>query len=161
AADLAIDAGDLPAAGRWVAAHARWLDWNGAVLWQPDQHLLRARHAGATGDPAAARAHAETALAHATEPRRPLALLAAHRLLRALDPRANRLTDARAHLDAALALAEACAAPYERALTLLALAELHTVAGKWDRAAAPLDEARGLLEPLAARHALARAAAVE
>ena len=39
------------------------------------------------------------ALAHATEPRQPLALLAAHRLLGELDTDAGRYADAATHLD--------------------------------------------------------------
>ena len=68
--------------GDWIAAHGRWLAWSGAVLWQSDHHRLQARLAAASGDLAAARAHAEAALARATEPRQPLALLAAHRAAR-------------------------------------------------------------------------------
>ena len=63
-------------------------------------------------------------------------------------------------LEAALALAEACAAPYERARTLLAVADLRAATGERDRAVAALAEARALLELLAARPALARAAAL-
>jgi DNA-binding CsgD family transcriptional regulator len=159
AAELALDAGDLATAGRWIAAHGRWLDWSGAVLWHAEQRILRARHARLYGDPAAL-AHAEAALALASEPRQPLALLAVHRLLGELDTEAGRHAEAQAHLDAALALAEACAAPYERALTLLALAELRQDEGRSDEAGGPLAEARTICSPLAARPTLARIAAL-
>ena len=59
------------------------------------------------------RAHTEAALARATEPRQPLALLAAQRTLGELDSATGRHAAATAHLDAALALAAACAAPYD------------------------------------------------
>ena len=160
AADLALDAGDPAAAEQWIAAHGRWLAWSGAVLWQADHQRLRARLAAASGDPSAARAHAEAALARATKPRQPLALLAAHRLLGELDTTDERYADAQARLAAALALADACAAPYERALTLLALAALHVAGASPEDVSAPLAEARAILTALAAAPALARADAV-
>ena len=160
AADLALDAGDMDAAGAWVEAHGRWLDWSGATLWRADNLLLRARHARASGDPARSRSYAASALARASTPRQPLALLAAHRALGELDTAADRHADAATGLDTALALAEACAAPYERALTLLALAELHWATGQIAASRAALAAARGLLLPLDARPALARADAL-
>jgi tetratricopeptide (TPR) repeat protein len=39
AAALALDAGDLPAARAWLAAHDRWLAWSGAVLWRAEGQL--------------------------------------------------------------------------------------------------------------------------
>jgi ATP/maltotriose-dependent transcriptional regulator MalT len=160
AAELALDAGDPALARAWIAVHGRWLEWSGAVLWRADHQLLRARHARAYGDLVTARQHAESALALANEPRQPLALLAAHRLLGELATDAGRHAEATMHLDAALALADACAAPYERALALLALAELRFATGDHDGARAALGTARALLEPLEARPALARADAL-
>ena len=160
AAELALDAGDLATAERWIAAHGRWLDWSGAVLWQAEQLLLRARHAQLSGDLEAARRHAEAALARAGEPRQPLALLAAHRLLGELATTGGDLPAAQTHLDESLALADACAAPYERALTLLALAEVRAAADRRADAAAALAEARALLVPLEAAPALAHAVAL-
>ncbi len=158
AAALALDAGDPATAQHWIAAHERWLDWSGALLWRAEHLLLRAQYAWAAGDPASARAHAEAALAHATEPRQPLALLAAHRLLGELATATEQHAEAALHLAEALALADACAAPYERALTLLALAELHAAARHHAAATAALDAARTILTPLEARPALTRAA---
>jgi tetratricopeptide (TPR) repeat protein len=160
AAELALDAGDLPRARAWREAHDRWLALSGAVLGRAEGQLGWAAYHRAAGDPQAARAGAERARAHAADPRQPLALLAAHRTLGEFDTEAGRHADAAAHLDAALALADACAAPYERALTLLALAELRAVAGDRDGAGATLDEARTICAPLEARPALARAAAL-
>ena len=161
AVELELDAGDVVAAGRWIAAHERWLDWSGAVRWRADLELLRARHARVAGEPERARLHADAALRHATHPRQPLALLEAHRLLGELAAEAGRHAEAAAHLDEALALAEACAAPYERALTLLALAELRAAIGKPAESRSLLDEARALLTLLAARPTLARADALD
>jgi DNA-binding CsgD family transcriptional regulator len=160
AAALALDAGDLDTARAWLEAHDRWLAWSGGVLWRADGALGWADYCRAAGDAATAYRHAEAALAHATDPRQPLALLAAHRALGELDTEAGRYAEAGEHLDAALALADACAAPYERALTLLALAELRASEGHHAEADTLLSEARGLLVPLEARPALARADAL-
>jgi DNA-binding CsgD family transcriptional regulator len=104
-----------------------------------------------------ARAHAEAAIARASEPRQPLALLAAHRALGELGVSEGGTGEAALHLDTALALAQACAAPYERALTLLALAELRAAGNDRQSVAALLGEARALLTPLGATPALTRA----
>ncbi|MCC6627878.1 MAG: AAA family ATPase [Chloroflexi bacterium] len=160
AADLALDAGDLAVARDWVAAHGRWLAWSEAVLWQSEHHRLQARLAMAAGDLMAARQHAVTALERASEPRQPLALLAAQRTLGEVDIAAGRIAAAIIHLDAALALADACAAPYESALTLLPLAEARHAAGERDSGRAALAEARATFDRLGARPALARAEAL-
>jgi DNA-binding NarL/FixJ family response regulator len=161
AAALALGAGDLPLARDWLAAHDRWLAWSSATLGLAEGQLGWATYHRAAGDHVAARAAADRALAHASEPRQPLALLAAHRLLGELATEARSLAEAQAHLDVALALAEACAAPYERALTLLALAALHTASSDRAAAATTLAEARAILVPLEATPALGRAEALE
>jgi DNA-binding CsgD family transcriptional regulator len=160
AAALALDASDLPLARAWLDAHDRWLAWSGAVLGQSEGQLLWAQYHRQAGDADNARAHAERALSHVTEPRQPLALLAAHRLLGELDTDAGRYDDAATHLTASLALAEACEAPYERALTLLAIAELQAATGQCEDATRRLDEVRAICAPLGAQPALARAAAL-
>jgi DNA-binding NarL/FixJ family response regulator len=103
------------------------------------------------GDAARAHRHATQAPAAATEPRRPLALLTAHRLLGELDADARRDADARAQFHVALALADVCAAPYERALTLLARATFDAATGDPNTARTALDEARTICSRLAAR----------
>lgn len=160
AASLAIDEGDLPTARAWLEAHDRWMDWNGEVLGQAEAALLWERYYRATDTPSLAYEHAVRAFAHANEPRQPLALLAAHRLLGELDTEAGRHSDAAMHLDGSLALADACAAPYERALTLLALAALHRAMLNIPAAQHALDEARAICTPLGAKPALARADAL-
>ncbi|MBF6591946.1 MAG: helix-turn-helix transcriptional regulator, partial [Ktedonobacterales bacterium] len=157
---LALDAGDLDGAREWAEVHDRWLTWSGAVRGLPEGQALWAQYHRQSGDADSAREHAERALAHATEPRQPLALLAADRLLGELDTDAGRYADAQTHLDAALALADACAAPYERALTLLARAKLCAAENRQDEAAALLDEVRVICTPLGAKPALARADAL-
>ncbi|HEX6737670.1 MAG TPA: AAA family ATPase, partial [Vicinamibacteria bacterium] len=142
AAALALDAGDLPTARVWLEMHDRWLAWSGTIVGLAEGALGWAAYHRAAGDLTAAREHAARALAHATEPRQPLALLAAHRMLGELDAALDRPAEAAVHLEQALALAGACAAPYERALTLLALAELRGAAGERAEARALLDEVR-------------------
>jgi tetratricopeptide (TPR) repeat protein len=161
AAALAVDAGDPVTAGQWLAAQDRWLAWSGAVLGQAEGALGWAAYHRAAGEPARAREHAERALAHASDPRQPLALLAAHRLLGELATRAGQQAEAQAQLAQALALAEGCATPYERALTLLSLAELHAATGRREGARALLGEVRAICTPLEAKPALARAASLE
>jgi DNA-binding CsgD family transcriptional regulator len=158
AATLATEAGDLDGARAWLECHDRWLAWSGAVLGLAEGELGWAAYHRAASDLATAGEHAARALAHASAPRQPLALLAAHRLLGELDTAAGRHAGAAVHLAAALALAEACAAPYERALTLLAQAALHGAVGAPAAARVALDASRALLEPLQSRPALARAA---
>jgi DNA-binding CsgD family transcriptional regulator len=160
AASLALDVDDFAAAREWLEVHDRWLAWNQSVLGQAEGDLGWATYHRATGDTAAAYASATCALQHATAPRQPLALLAAHRLLGELDTAARRFDDAAAHLADALMLADACAAPYERALTLLAQAELRAASGSRADAMALLDEVRAICTPLGAQPALARADAL-
>lgn len=160
AAALALDAGDLELARAWLEAHNRWLSWSGAVLGRAEGHLGWAAYHRAAGKPALARRHAEQALACAEQPRQPLALLAAHRLMGELDIQARRYDSAAAHLDAALALAGTCDAPFERALTLLAFAELRRATGRLDDARSFIDEARAICGSLGAVRALALADAL-
>ena len=157
AAALCLDARGLSTARAWLDAHDRWLAWSGAVMGRAEGALGWSAYHRAMGDPAQARAHADRALALATAPRQPLALLAAHRLLGELATTTGHHADARAHLAAALALADACAVPYERALTLLALAELRAAMGEQHGAGVAVAEARIILASLDARPALARA----
>jgi DNA-binding CsgD family transcriptional regulator len=160
AASLAIDAGRLAVARDWIDAHGRWLGWCGAVLGQAEHECLWARYHRAAGDLAAARTHANRALAHATEPRQPLVLLQTHRLLGELATADARAREAEDHLAESQRLAKACAAPYEGALTSLATAELAMAAGRPDEARPLLDGARDTLTGLGARPALERVEAV-
>jgi DNA-binding NarL/FixJ family response regulator len=160
AAVLAIDAGDLSAAREWLEAHDRWLIWSDAVLGRSEGQLGWSKYHRAAGDSQRADDHAQRALLHASEPRQPLALLAAHRLLGELGTDAGKYAEAATHLAESLSLADACAAPYERALTLLALAALQIVAQKRTEAQASLDEVRAICTPLGAKPALARADAL-
>ena len=156
AADLCLDAGDVPAARAWLAAHDRWLAWSESVLGRADGQVAWARYHQAAGDTARARAAANDALALAASPDQPLVSLAAHRLLGEIATAAGHRLMAAEHLAAALDLATVCDAPFERALTLLALAQLRLVTGVTDEAASLLDEVRDICGPLGAAPTLAR-----
>ncbi len=86
AAELALDTHDLPTARAWLEAHDRWLDWSGC---RPRSGRGCLRSGRSTTTPTVtmtqARTLAEQALAHASDPRQPLALIAVHRFLGQLD----------------------------------------------------------------------------
>jgi DNA-binding CsgD family transcriptional regulator len=157
---VSLQEGNLPAARQWLEAHDRWLDWSDCVPGRAEGHALWAQYHHAAGDAAQAYDCATAALARATEPRQPLAMLAAHRILGELDTAAGHFGAAQAHLDASLGLTHACAVPYERALTLLARVELHAANNERNEAATLLNEARAILLLLEASPALARADAL-
>ena len=114
AADLALDAGDIETADRWLAAHARWIEWSGAVLGSAEAQLGRARLALASGDSRRAREHANLARALAVEPRQPLALCATQRFIAELEIEAGDLAAAQEHLSRATALSDNCEIPHEQ-----------------------------------------------
>ena len=161
AAELALDASDLPAARRWIETHGRWLDWSEARLWHADQQILWTRYHDRSGNLTLARQHAESALRLASDPRQPLRIVAAQRLLGQLDTRAGDAETAEARLAESLRLAEACAAPFEQALSLLALAELRLCTGQTAEALLLLDHVRAICLPLEARPTLERVAELE
>ncbi len=157
---LALESGDMSSAREWLEAHDRWLAWGEAVLWQAEGQALWARYHRQIGDLAQAHAFAKQALVHASDPRQPLALLVAHRLLGELSTATGHYPKAVTHLEVALALADACAVPYERALTLLALAELHWAMRCVTEVEQPLAAARTIFAQLGAAPALVRANAL-
>ena len=106
---MALDAHDLPTARAWLEANGRWLDWSGAVLGRAEGALLWARYHHANGALTESRAAAEQALAYASDPRQPLALIAVQRFLGQLDTEAGQFEAADKHLETSLKLAEACA----------------------------------------------------
>jgi DNA-binding CsgD family transcriptional regulator len=155
AADLCLDAGDLPAARTWLEAHDGWLAWSESVLGRADGQVAWAHWHLAAGDTALARSAATEALTLAEAPSQPLPSLAGHRLLGEIEIQAQRHAEAEVHLRYALDLAAVCEAPFERALTLLALAELRLAAGEVGEAARLLDDVRSTCVPLNAASALA------
>ena len=79
----------------WLEAHDRWLAWSGAVRGRPRGSSPGPAYHRAAGDPPRRASTPSAALAHATEPRQPLALLAAHRLLGELGDRRRASTPTR------------------------------------------------------------------
>ena len=157
---LLLDACDFDQAREWLEAYDRWLDWSGAVLGRADGALLWAQYHQLTGDARLAHEKAEEALALASDPHQPLALIAVHRFIGQIDAATGKLDDAELHLGNSLALAEACAAPFERALTLLEFAEQRFAQGRNEDAATLLAEVRTICEPLNAKPTLERAASL-
>ncbi len=153
---LSLDVGDLQSAQTWLDAHDRWLDWSGTVLGRAEGQLSWASYYQAAGDRSRALQCSNGALAHASNPRQPLALIAVHRFLGQLDTSDKRIDNAEQHLTASLHLADACAAPFERALTLLELAELRLAERRPDAATVLLDEVQAICEPLEAKPTLER-----
>jgi tetratricopeptide (TPR) repeat protein len=161
AVELALDADDLPLARAWLEAHDRWLSMSHAVPGRAQNRLLWSCYFRRSGDAALALEQAEHAVADATNPRQPLALIAAHRTLGALFTERAQLDAAQSQLSQSLALSDACAVPFERALTLLALAELRLAQANHGAARTLLAETRAICEPLGARPTLARIALLE
>src|SRR6185312_10058604 len=156
--ELALDVHDLPNARAWLEAHDRWLDWSDAVLGRAEGALLWARYHHANGDHQLTRQQAEQALALASNPRQPLALIAVQRFLGLLDTDAGAFDSAEQLLKESLRLADACAAPFERALTLLAQAELQAAQDQPEEACALLAEVQSICETLGAMPTLDRVA---
>jgi DNA-binding CsgD family transcriptional regulator len=161
AIEIALDAGDLDTAQAWLECHDRWIDWSGHIPITTIGHLLWARYHRVAGDHSSAIECASQALALATDPRQPRALLAAHRLLGELETDSCAFDSARKHLAEARVLADACQAPFERALTLVAIAELDIAKGDIAEARRLLAEARAICEPLRARPTVERIASLQ
>ncbi len=156
AADLCLDARDLPGTRAWLAAHDAWLVWSESVLGRADGHLAWARYHRAAEDTARARSSLSVALTLAESPEQPLVRLAALRLLGEIETAATDYDEAEAHLGTALDLADRCATPFERSLTLLSLAELPAARGSIADALRLLDEAGHICAQLGAAPTLAR-----
>lgn len=132
--------------------------WSGAAQYwaEPRASCSGGRYHQAAGDSVAARLHAERALECASEPRQPLALIAAHRALGQIDTVTSQYEDAAEHLQLSLELARRSEAPYEQALTMLELAELAACTGDSSEARRLLQEVREICERLGANRSLER-----
>ncbi|MGA7669966.1 MAG: BREX system ATP-binding domain-containing protein, partial [Nitrolancea sp.] len=160
AAELALDAHDITVARDWIDALDRWLNWAGCILGRAQAARLRVYCDVDAGDSSAARGHATQSLFDATDPRQPMALIAAHRVLGKLDTAEKRFDSADQHLMESLRLADACATPFERALSLLEMANLLFAQAQIQEAAALLDEVQAICKPLGAQPTLERVAAL-
>ncbi len=162
AARLAMDDGRLELARQWLESHQDWLTWAGSeVRWsRPDGQLAWAEYFRCLGQKEESLRRAEEAIASASSPRQPLALLAGHLHLGTLHTEERHYVEARRHLELACNIADAAATPFERALTLLALARLSTAEKDIAKARSLLADGRAILESLGARPALADADAI-
>jgi DNA-binding NarL/FixJ family response regulator len=134
--------GDLDLAGRWIAAHERWLEWSGARRYAPGLALLRSQHARRSGAIDMAWEQAQRALEQATTHGQPLDILVAQRQLGTLAVEAGEFAEATTYLTAALERAGRVSSPLEQARTLLAIAGLRDYEQRQHEAAEALDHAR-------------------
>jgi DNA-binding CsgD family transcriptional regulator len=161
AVDLAIDREDYGDALSWLQANDLWLAWNGSVLGRADNRLSWAAYFRAIGKHSEAIDCANAAVAMASEPEQPLALLAALRLRGELKTASGNCDAAALDLQRSLKLAKACEAPLERAKSLVALAELSRAQGHIEEASVGFAEAQAIAEELRARVLLDRISAQE
>jgi len=138
AADLCLDAGKLDEAKQWLEANDRWLAWSSSVLGRAENALGWAKYTANNGDAETAREHAERAVATASEPLQPIALIQARRFRGQMAQRSGDTVSAEQDLVASLTLATTCEIVFERCLSLEALAHL--------RAPTNLAEAKGLAQ---------------
>ncbi len=156
AIELTLDAGDLDATMLWLDSHKHWLSWSGAVVGQAEYNVLLARFHLLQESFDTAREYADRALQLASNPRQPLAIIAAERMLGELATIDRRFEDATAHFTRSAELATRCAAPFERAQTLLPWAELCRQIGDLKSARKLTREIREICEPLEAALVLDR-----
>ena len=161
AAEIALDNQEPGEARSWLEAYDHWMEWSGAVLGLAEGQLGWARYYRVAGDPDKAREHAERGYQHASDPRQPLALIAADRFLGQIDVDEGKWDEAEGHLDASLALAERCEAPFEQALTLVVMAERAAKLGEGDEARKLIKRVREICEPLGAKPTLERVDEIE
>lgn len=160
AAELSAVEGDLDAARSWLEAHDRWLAASNAVRGAAEGRLAWANFRTAMGETEPALALANEALSFASEPRQPLTMLRAYRLIGEIEASRNRFAKAQERLNEALELAINCETPYERALTLIALAELLCRERRLDDSLIFATEAAEICHELRAEPALRRIAAI-
>lgn len=158
AAELCLDADDLPQAHRWLKAHEEWLAWSGSCLGRAEGLLTWARYALADGADDVARTRAVQARDEAHN--QPLVRIGALRFLGALAAATGDYPLANSQLLTALELANTCEAPFEQAVTILALAEAHADQGAIPEAKALLEDVQRYCELLNAAPLRERAAAI-
>ena len=158
---LEIETGDADEALKWLHSFDRWLEWSGAVLGLAEALLGWATYYRSLDDRDRARDHAERAYDHASDPRQPLALMAADRFLGQLDVDEGKWDEAERRLKASLALAERCEAPFEQALTMVVMAERAAKAGEVDEARRLIRRVREICEPLGGMPTLERVDEIE
>lgn len=161
ATHLALRAGDLDLARRWIEAHERWHTASDSIIGKHTPDMLWAMYYRSTGDVERASEHAHRALQEVQQPRQPLAILEASRLLGELAQVAGKVDEATRYLSLALELSHSFDMPYEIALSQIATAETLGAGGDWSSAEKMLREARELLQGLKAQPALEHLEEVE
>jgi DNA-binding CsgD family transcriptional regulator len=156
-----LDSGNVAEGREWLETYDRWLDWCEAVIGRSQSSLLWGRYHRLSQDSGKARACADRAYGHASNPRQPLALIAADRFLGQLDVDEGKYDDAATRLAASLELAERCEAPFEQALTLVVMAERAAKLGEIDEARRLIARVREICEPLGAKPTLERIGEIE
>lgn len=160
-AEIHLMEGDLEGARAWLQGGDRLTERRQSNAFRSSLRLAWARFHQASGDPAAARAQAEAALAGAGEGREFRFLIGAHRLLGSILAATGEAAAER-HFREAIGLAQKCRFPYEAAMSQTAFGQSLTAD---PGALAALTEAREVLARLQAvplltevETALARAA---
>lgn len=160
AAELAIAEGNIQIARSWLDAHDRWLDASKAVRGLAEGRLAWATFLFVTGELDLALATAHEALSFATDPKQPLTMLRANRLIGELDAARGQFPGAELALSRALDLSVICDTPFERALTLIALSELRCRQGRAIESAEFASQAAEICAALRAEPALRRIAKI-
>lgn len=156
AARAALDDGDTEYAEKWIDAHEHWIEWSGARRYVPGLSLLRAMLARQRDDLQAATVHALSSVETASDPRQPLALVAAWRLLGELRAEQGELTEAESLLIDAVTLARRVGSPLETMLCLISQAEILAQVHRGPEALSAGDSAREIALGLGAVPALQR-----
>lgn len=153
-AELALDAGDLDTAERWLASNRQWLDETSRRLRRANLHTVSARLLLQKGEIVEAEKSALEAVRIAQSPRQALPLMIAERQLAEILRRQGRTDEATATIDSAISTAIACRMPYDQALGLLSRVLILIDTGKLVPIPATIREAREILLQLGATPAL-------
>ena len=161
AAGLALDAGDLDEAIRWIDSFNNWQVWSGSVINKAEIEIFHAHLYRSRGQTARAVEAAQRAVLEATTPRQPIILCEAHRTHTELLITAGKLEEADLQLARAVNLADQIPDPYQAAQVEMTSALLSIARGESEPAAERLTSARQKLELLEALPALERLSALE
>ena len=144
-------------ATEWIEAYGRWSTWTERLPSVATHLLLQAELALATDDVLTAMSRATEALEFSADPRQPLQIMTAHRVLGKIAADQGRMQESRDHLTAALEIAVGAEAPYEQARIKLAIAHgLSWRAATRLRRSSLSNEARTTAESLGAAPLLER-----
>ena len=160
AAELALDRGDISRATEWIEAYGRWSAWTERLPSVATHLLLQSELALAMDDIITAMSKAAEALDFSADPRQPLQIMNAHRILGRIATDQGRMQESRDHLTTALEIAVGAEAPYEQARIKLAMAQLELASGNSAEAQLLSNEARATAELLGAAPMLERIGAL-